>query len=362
VSSVWERRHQLIACATRVFHVSALTSLVAAPAVQSDIDERQQALQTLHLHFGPLVFRHSRGRCPYTSPPEELFVVPTNDDLWQQYRKLLELVRDVYRKYPEKAAVVEDLEGVLIEDGTGIVRQVPARAVNLASLRCVVSDGRTREFVTSRKYGEVEIIMRVRAQVDHKMHAMLMSMNYQVVSGLWHILRLYHRIMMWSSNSEAIAEHVGSLIRFVEKKHSSGGALDVLGLVRAARLRAAGLRGDTSDAPLIMRAMHLHFKKQAQGPHFFLGRPRGVAACTSMLGPSVTISKIRQKRVEADGQARPWLVHSSRINQHACKQVRRSAVKDRPSYLPDALPSFVWDAVGEYMDNFELGAEVVARG
>ena len=79
-----------------------------------------------------------------------------------------------------------------------------------------------------------------------------MTLEYTAVSDMWHIwhiLRMYHRVTMWSMSSEAIAEHVGSLIRYVEKKQCACRALDVLALVRAARLRAAGLRGDNRDAP-----------------------------------------------------------------------------------------------------------------
>jgi hypothetical protein len=76
-----------------------------------------------------------------------------------------------------------------------------------------------------------------------------MRLDYRRVSAkrIWHILRLYHRTVMWSSDSEALCEHVGSVMRFVEKKHGTGRPLDTATLVKATRLRADGVRGDGCD-------------------------------------------------------------------------------------------------------------------
>ena len=108
--------------------------------------------------------------------------------------------------------------------------------------------------------------------MDHKMHGLLMTLEYTAVSDMWHIwhiLRMYHRVTMWSMSSEAIAEHVGSLIRYVEKKHSAGKGLDVLALVRAARLRAAGLRGDNSDAPFYHASNVAPFSEEGRYAYLF---------------------------------------------------------------------------------------------
>ena len=161
---------------------------------------------------------------------------------------------------------------LVVKDTAGSVKKVGARDLNMQSLRCEISDGHEYEYVQSRKHGEVQVLRRICKCMDHKMHGLLMTLEYTQVSELWHILRMYHRVMMWSMSSEAIAEHVGSLIRYIEKKHSACRALDVPALVRAARLRAAGLRGDNSDAPFIMRAMSLLFRKRG-GVHLFRHDP-----------------------------------------------------------------------------------------
>ena len=158
----------------------------------------------------------------------------------------------------------------------------------------------------TKKYWEVQLIRRIcKLLVDHKMHALLMNLSYRHVSdnALWHVLRLYHRIMIWSSSSEAIAEHVGSLIRFVEKKHGLGRALGVPALVRATRLRAAGVRGDTGDSSFVMRAMHVHFRKQKQGP-----LPEQTATQVSLFGHAGSVRRdfeIAQQDASCATQAAP---------------------------------------------------------
>ena len=135
----------------------------------------------------------------------------------------------------------------------------------------------------------------------------------------------------------------------------------MLALVRAARLRAAGLRGDNSDAPFIMRAMSLHFRKRG-GVHFFGARPRPKGTSAEMWGPSQRISKIRECIIaDHDGHnpCHPWMSHASRMDAHVCKRVRRPAFGLH--YLPDDLPDDVWEAVGAYMENFALGTEEILK-
>ena len=106
---------------------------------------------------------------------------------------------------------------LVVKDTAGSVKKVGARDLNMQSLRCEISDGHEYEYVQSRKHGEVQVLRRICKCMDHKMHGLLMTLEYTQVSELWHILRMYHRVMMWSMSSEAIAEHVGSLIRYIEK-------------------------------------------------------------------------------------------------------------------------------------------------
>jgi len=357
--TVWDHRKQLLACAVRLFHVDRLIPPVHDESVGDEEDnmEREQGLRVLHRHFGPLLFHHSKDTCPYTSPPPELFSTPTDTKLWSQYCQLRELIRNLQRKYPDKIAEVEELVGVDVEYENGRHKRLSARLVKWKSLQRVISEGHEYEIANTQRFGQVRILRRVYKKVDHKMHGLLMTMSYAAVRGMWHILRLYHRVLVWSSSSEAIAEHVASLIRYVEKKHSSGKALAVPALVRATRLRAAGLRGDSTDSSLIMRAMSIHFQKQ-KGPHFFLTRPRTKAVLEDMLGPSVSVSTLRSKILATRKRKHVWLSQGMKAN-HMAKPIRRT--RKSVDYVPDDLPSSVWDSVGVYLDNFEMGTEELPK-
>ena len=153
--------------------------------------------------------------------------------------------------------------------------------------------------------------------MDHKMHGLLMTLEYTAVSDMWHIwhiLRMYHRVTMWSMSSEAIAEHVGSLIRYVEKNTVPGEHSMCL---RSCALLACGrpvCAGTTAMPPFIMRAMWLHFRKKG-GMHICLARPRPKGNSAEMRGPSHTISKIRERIIaDHDGHntCHPWRSLASR--------------------------------------------------
>ena len=170
-----------------------------------------------------------------------------------QYCRLNELALNVARVAKTSAVPVHEEVAFVIQTPTG-ERQVPARNVNLRTLRVVSCEGGAwRDVVECKPYGAVQILKRVRVPRDHLLHYALMRLQYEIVhtKRVWHILRLYHRVQMWASDSEAIAEHVGSLMRFVEKRHGGGRPLEAAHLVRAVRLRAIGVRGDLTDVALI---------------------------------------------------------------------------------------------------------------
>ena len=133
---------------------------------------------------------------------------------------------------------------------------------------------------------------------DHLLHAALMAVSYDVVASrnVWHALRLYHRAIMVSFDSEALAEHAGSLMRYVERRHSVGRPLELPQLVRAVRLRSLGLRGDLSDAGLIRRALREMFgdDEKALDLHFVVGQ-RVASNRSVMLGPSIALHRFRER-------------------------------------------------------------------
>jgi hypothetical protein len=98
---------------------------------------------------------------------------------------------------------------------------------------------------------------------DAKLLGKLVCVKISIVRarGLWHILRLAMRLYFHSLSSEAIAEFAGSVMRYLEKRHAVGNPPSTATLIRAVRLRAAGVRGDVGDMCFVHRAMEYHFGK-----------------------------------------------------------------------------------------------------
>ena len=75
---------------------------------------------------------------------------------------------------------------------------------------------------------------------------------------LWHVIRVYHRSVHMAVTSETLAEHAGSVLRFLERKtHGSIGSVGFL--VWSARLRMAGLRGLGGEDAILAAALNIHF-------------------------------------------------------------------------------------------------------
>ncbi len=349
------QRKRLLTNAVHVFHVDWMTALWD----DKEMEARRQSLQELQHHFGPTIFAHSRSQCPFSAPPEEVFQPVDADELWNQYCRLKRLVPSIMR-IKERADAIMRLVAIEVECA-GVVRRVPGTAVDMST--CIVTrasagcaDETETETVVVRRYGRVRLLRRIFEKQDHQFHALLMGMKYEVVSTkrIWHILRLYHRVVIWSCDSEAIAEHVGSIVRYIEKKHATGRPLETANLVRAVRLRAVGVRGDMSDAVLIMRAMRLHFERRKHAAHFFLTSRRPLAVEAQMLGPSVVLSKLRH-RIEARRATRHrWLLSGLDLQEVACKRVAPPRTGTQASYAPDEFPPSVWDVVRHHLDDLDL--------
>ncbi len=90
--------------------------------------------------------------------------------------------------------------------------------------------------------------------------------------GVWHAVRLFHRVVHMSISSEALAEHAGSVLRFAERRARE---THVGRLVGAARLRMSGLGGLGNEAAVWAAALNLHFRCDSpQGWHFTLRKKR----------------------------------------------------------------------------------------
>lgn len=127
-------------------------------------------------------------------------------------------------------------------------------------------------------------------------HSAMMQVRFKQVCkrGLWHVLRLYHRSRMNLLGSEMWAEHVGSVLRFVEKRHSVGRMPSTETLRDAVMLRTVKLTGGVQCCSFLRAALQEHF--QTKPLHFFLSsrtRKRKFAKDSEMLAASTTLRRLR---------------------------------------------------------------------
>ena len=99
------------------------------------------------------------------------------------------------------------------------------------------------------------------------LHSALMRVHRQRAMSCWHVLRLYHRLRFNLLTSEAMAEHIGSIVRFIEKRHSVGRNLSLPALLDATCFRAVGLTGGLENTAFLKAVLHRIFKNEEL--HFF---------------------------------------------------------------------------------------------
>ena len=126
-------------------------------------------------------------------------------------------------------------------------------------------------------------------------HAMCTPLREVRSLRLWHALRGWHRAVHRSLSSSALAEHCGSILRFVEKRcNAAGRPVAVSDLVRSAKVRAGGLFGEGLEDAVLARALNYHFNcVDPSGWHFQL-RQRGAKMRTAQqLCPGVLHTRRR---------------------------------------------------------------------
>ena len=106
---------------------------------------------------------------------------------------------------------------------------------------------------------------------DARVYGRLLTLPYELVHirKIWHVLRVYHRNSTASASTETICETACSEVRYIERRNIVGRTISLPGLVAAARLRFAGLRGNLADAVTIYQALCIHVKTtDPSGFHF----------------------------------------------------------------------------------------------
>ena len=103
----------------------------------------------------------------------------------------------------------------------------------------------------------------VRMGLDEAaLYALIMRQPYSTVhsAGIWHVLRLYHRLVMAGASTEQLAEGVGSML--TQQARGTGGCPPPLAdTLNAVRLRSMGmLEGDSMS--FIRRGLDVYFRKK----------------------------------------------------------------------------------------------------
>lgn len=156
------------------------------------------------------------------------------------------------------------------------------------------------------RFGVVVAVDVGLADEDVYRQVMTLSLHSITTRGIWHIVRLYHRMFMRSMCVETMCESVASTLRYIERKNSVGRDTSLKTIVVAARLRCAGLRGDLSDAAFIWRALcHLFGTHDPERMHFMRRQPRRGSGGRMVLddkyvhGPSCAVSQARARSFRA---------------------------------------------------------------
>ncbi len=110
-----------------------------------------------------------------------------------------------------------------------------------------------------------------RRVVEEELYKALMVLPYTRVSteGIWHVLRVYHRLIMAGGTTEALAESICSTLTMHVR--ACPGRLPAVGdVITAARLRSAGVSGSGRDSSFITRALDIYFRGKPW--HVLVGR------------------------------------------------------------------------------------------
>jgi hypothetical protein len=301
------------------------------------------------VHFAGILWGLDISQCPYSDSPAEMFESVSVESLWEQYVRLNALARETAEKSTRTSANVEcvyEIVAMTVRAQGEDIRVDPSDC-DQRTLRTESNEDGIRRYIISKRFGEVELLQEDVEPRDRLLHHALMKLRFEVISArrVWHILRLYHRAFMYAFDSEAIAEHVGSLMRYIEKRHACGRPLGPTHLTRAVKLRAFGVKGDLSDLGLIRRALQGCFATSRPGrAHFTVCDVRTLKSRQGNLGPSLSISRIRAEIVER-GLALfrfSWLL-SEQYSPSICKSLPavpcRSLIDTPP---PAELPDAVW--------------------
>ena len=324
-------RRMMWECAAMTFHPDIL---VERWSTQSVGEQRRQleALHFLYVFWSRSLFHiPAHEATAFKRPPIEMFQELTFEEFVDQYVRLRD---DVLTRVLQEADCAQawKVERVLVRIGGRVVRICleSVEFVETSSLDILWGGDRSLAFGSDSCVGQkvyvalkgaiAKIIDRSafcamgivvgfeKHILETQLYKKLMSLAYQRVreSRIWHVLRMYHRLVMAGASTEALAESVGSMLSLrVRTQNGKHRALSCT--IASTRLRCFGIYGDPKDVGFISRSLDIYFRGKPW--HFNVSdrhRADKSLKFSCVLGPSVAL---HNHRVELMSQRRhfSWL-------------------------------------------------------
>jgi len=202
----------------------------------------------------------------YRNPPPELFERITGAEFIEQYRNLrTQVIPQLLRQVGPDGCL--EVVRVQLRLETGRVLVLPVEEVVFDSQGRSISELIGNPATISAELeghphaGASGVIEHLTSQVHEAgLYRLLMTMPYARVRAtrIWHVLRVYHRLVMAGGTTEALAESVCSAL--TRQVHGCLGQRPLGDLIAAVKLRDAGVRGSGGDEAFLERALEIYFK------------------------------------------------------------------------------------------------------
>ena len=397
-------RRRALEDAADVFHSEALAgSACICNSLTTDQVAKDECVRRLVRMMGRRLYGKSPDDCTYRNPPPQMFQIVDEDEVVAQYHRFQSMVAEMahggagrlrglrLRPVPEPPAPCSSdsqpaaaSSGVASASATvtvplnGLAVPKDCRMAERVRVQSCIHMLRHGDFSASKslvgvclqitrpashgaQFGVVTAVDVGLADEDVYRKVMAMPLHLITNRGIWHIVRLYHRMFMRSMCVETMCESVASMLRYFERKNSVGRDASLKTIVVGARLRCAGLRGDLSDAAFIWRALcHLFRTRDPERMHFMRRDARRGGIGRMLLddkyayGPSCAISQARARAFGAgnkDVAARQEWINSAglpalckALDKDRLKSTRAAAGMDdytSQSFSPEALASLL---------------------
>ena len=395
-------RRRALEDAADAFHSEALAgSACICNSLTTNQVAKEECVRRLVHMMGLRLYGKAADDCTYRNPPPEMFQRVTADEVVAQYRRFQSLVADMVRGGATRlrglrlrpvleppapgssvfqhaaassgvaaasATVTVPLQGLAVPTTCRLTERLRVQSIiqSLIHGDFSVSDSMVgvclqivRPASHGAHFGVVVAVDTGLADEDVYRQVMTMPLHTITTHGIWHIVRLYHRMFMRSMCVETMCESVASTLRYMERKNSVGRDTSLKTIVVAARLRCAGLRGDLSDAAFIWRALcHLFGTHDPERMHFLRRNPRRGGRMLLddkyAYGPSCAISQARARAFGAgnkDAAARQAWINSAGVpatckalDVHRLKSTRAVVGMDdytSQSFAPEARATWV---------------------